>query len=131
MFCLILGLTASVYSQDRKEIRDREITSITVNEYFIEEGIDEPLIESIEKYNDNGEVTEIQEFNKRSELTLWEKYTYDEDRNVIKTVFLSPKGKVIRIEKTIFEEGLRIEKQYYNSKDKLYKKKVYVYEYSE
>ncbi len=122
-------MTASVFGQDRKDIRDREIDTRTVNEYFIEEGIKEPLIESFQKYNEDGEVIEVKEFNKRGEITLWEKYSYDEDRNIIEEVFLDEKGKVTSTEKTIYEDGLKVEKQYYNNKEKLYKKKVYVYEY--
>jgi len=125
----MLGLSASVFGQDRKDIRDREIGSRTVNEYFIEEGIKEALIESFQKYNEDGEVIEVKEFNKRGEITLWEKYAYDEDRNIIEEVFLDEKGKVTRTEKTIYEDGLKVEKHYYNNKEKLYKKKVYVYEY--
>jgi YD repeat-containing protein len=128
---MILGATAAMQAQDRKEIRDLGIKSITIQEYFLEEGLDEPLIESITKYNADGEVTEIQEINRRGEVTRWEKYAYDGDRNLIEEVFLDPKGKLIRTEKSVFKEGLRVEKQFYNERDKLYKKKVYVYEYSQ
>ena len=130
-FFLIVVLTGSLYGQDRKDIRDKGIKSITINEYFIEEGLDEPLVESIEKYNEEGEVIELQEFNKRGDITKWEKYIYDEDRNVIEAIFLDAKGKVTRTEKFVFEDGFRVEKHYFNARDKLYKKKVYVYEYSE
>ncbi len=128
---MVLGVTAALEAQDRKEIRDLGITSITIQEYFIEEGLTEPLIESINKFNADGEVTEIQEINRRGEVTRWEKYAYDGDRNLTEEVFLDPKGKVIRTEKSVFKEGLRVEKQFFNERDKLYKKKVYVYEYSQ
>lgn len=128
ILCLLFGLTASVSAQDRKDIRDAGIVSRTVNEYFIEEGIKEPLIESFQRYNEDGEVVEIKEFNKRGEITRWEKYAYDEDRNLTEEVFLDEKGKVISTEKTIYEDGFKLEKHYYNNKEKLYKKKVYVYE---
>ena len=128
ILCLTFGLTASVYAQDRKDIRDAGIVSRTVNEYFIEEGIKDALIESFQSYNEDGEVTEIKVFNKRGEITRWEKYAYDEDRNLIEEVFLDEKGKVTSTVKTIFKDGFKIEKHYYNNKEKLYKKKVYVYE---
>lgn len=128
ILCLTLGLTATISAQDRKDIRDAGIVSRTVNEYFIEEGIKDALIESFQRYNEDGEVIEIKEFNKRGEITLWEKYAYDEDRNLIEEAFLDEKGKVTRTEKTIYEDGFKLEKLYYNNKEKLYKKKVYVYE---
>lgn len=127
---MMLGLGAAVNGQDRKDIRDKGIVSITIEEYFIEDGLDEPLVESIEKFNEDGEAIEIKEFNKRGEITRWEKYAYDEDRNLIEEVYLNEKGKVTRTEKSIFEDGFRVEKQFFNERDKLYKKKVYVYEYS-
>jgi len=125
-----MGLSVAGYGQDRKEIRDLGIVSKTVQEYFIEDGIDEPLIESIEKYNEDGEMIEIQEFNSRGEVKLWEKYAYDEDRNLIEEIFLDHRGRITRIERSVYKDGLRVEKHYYNNKEKLYKKKVYVYEYS-
>ncbi|MFO7669229.1 MAG: RHS repeat domain-containing protein [Bacteroidales bacterium] len=128
---MMLSVTVLLQAQDRKEIRDLGITSITIQEYFIEEGLADPLIESIKKYNADGEVIEIKEINRRGEVTRWEKYAYDGDRNLTEEVFLDPKGKVIRTEKSIFKEGLRVEKQFFNERDKLYKKKVYVYEYSQ
>ncbi len=130
-FFLIVVLTGSLYGQDRKDIRDKGIVSITINEYFIEEGLDEPLVESIEKYNTDGELIELKEFNKRGDITKWEKYIYDEDRNVVEEIFLDARGKVTSREKSVFEDGFRVEKHYFNERDKLYKKKVYVYEYSE
>ena len=131
MICMMMGLAVVMNGQDRKDIRDAGIVSVTVNEYFLEEGLDEPLVESIEKFNEDGEVIEIQEFNKRGEVTRWEKYSYDEDRNLIEEVFLNARGKVTRTEKSIYEEGFRVEKQYFNEREKLYKKKVYVYEYKQ
>lgn len=116
-------------AQDRKDIRDKEISSITVHEYFIEDGLDEPLVESVEKFNEDGEIVELKEFNKRGDVTRWEQYKYDEDRNLIEEIFLDGRGKVSSTEKTIYEDGFKVEKQYYNERNKLYKKKVYLYEY--
>lgn len=130
MICMVVGLSAALNGQDRKDIRDAGIVSVTVNEYFLEEGLDEPQVESIERFNEDGEVIELQEFNKRGEVTRWEKYSYDEDRNLIEEVFLNARGKVTSTEKSIYKEGFRVEKHYFNERDKLYKKKVYVYEYS-
>ena len=130
MICLMVGLAAALNGQDRKDIRDADIVSLTVNEYFLEEGLDEPQVESIEKFNEDGEVIELQKFNKRGEVTRWEKYSYDEERNLIEEVFLNGRGKITRTEKSIYKEGFKVEKHYFNERDKLYKKKVYVYEYS-
>ena len=131
MIFLLAGLGFTLEGQDRKDIRDKGIVSIIVNEYFLEEGLKDPLVESIRKFDEDGELIEVKEFNKRGEVTRWEKYGYDEDRNLIEEVFLDAKGNIIRTEKSIFEDGFRVEKQFYNERNKLYKKKIYVYEYSQ
>jgi hypothetical protein len=100
-----------------------------VNEYFVEEGMDEPLVESIERYNEVGDPVEIKEFNSKGEVKRWEKYAYNKEGKLVEEVFLDEKGKVERTEKSMYKDGLRIEKQYFNNKDKLTKRKVYEYEY--
>jgi hypothetical protein len=116
-------------AQGKKIIKEKGIATITVNEYFIGEGMDEPVVESIEKFNEDGERVEIREFNKKGETKRWEKYLYDKDGNVVEQIFLDGKGRITETEKNVYDGKLRIEKQYYNKKGKLYKKKVYQYEY--
>ena len=127
---IMLLLAGSLSGQTKKIIRSKGIVSNTTLEYFIEEGMDEPVVETVEKFNKDGELVEIQEFNKRGEVRLWEKYTYDADGNLVEEVFLDEKGKISTTEKNIYKDSLRVEKQYFNAKGKLFKKKVYEYEYS-
>lgn len=127
--CAFLFVTASLRGQSKEIIKEKHIASKTVQEYFIGEGMDEPVVESIEKFNERGDLIEIQEFNSKGDVKLWEKYTYDEEGRLVEEVFLDGKGRIERTEKSIYSDGLRIEKQFYNNKDKLYKRKVYEYEY--
>lgn len=124
---ICIGMGAS--GQSKKTIKENRIISKTVEEYFIEEGMDEPVVESIETYNEDGEIIEIKEFNRRGEVKKWEKYVYDEEGELVEEIFLDPKGKVVSTEKSIYKNGLKVEKHYINNRGKLYKKKVYVYEY--
>lgn len=126
---LLLFAVTLVSAQGSKTIREKKITTVTVQEYFIEEGYDEPVVESIEKFNEAGDVVEIQEFNKVGEVKRWEKYIYNENRDLLEEIFLDAKGKVTLTEKNIYEDGLRVEKQYLNPKGKMIKKKVYKYEH--
>jgi len=126
---LLLVAVAIVSAQGSKTIREKKIEIKTVHEYFIEEGYDEPVVESIEKYNEAGDVVELQEFNKGSEVKRWEKYAYNENRDLVEKIFLDAKGKVTLTEINIYEDGLRVEKQYLNPKGKMIKKKVYQYEH--
>ncbi|MGW8314626.1 MAG: hypothetical protein ACWGNV_03420 [Bacteroidales bacterium] len=128
LILLLVGGTL-VLGQGKKTIREKKIASITVQEYFVKEGMDEPVVESVETYDENGELIEIQEFNKKGEIKKWEKYGYDEEGNLVEEVFLDEKGRITRTEKTIFEDGLRVERQFYDDKGRLYKKKAYLYEY--
>jgi hypothetical protein len=124
---MIGGALAS--GQGKKTIRERKIASVTVQEYFLEEGMDEPVVESVETYDVHGELIELKEFNKEGEIKKWEKYGYDESGNLVEEVFLDEKGRITRTEKTIYEEGLKVERQFYDDKGRLYKKKAYLYEY--
>ena len=126
---LLLVAVAIVSAQGSKTIREKKITTVTVHEYFIEEGYDEPVVESIEKYNEAGDVVELQEFNKGGEVKRWEKYAYNENRDLVEKIFLDAKGKATLTERNIYVDGLRIEKQYLNPKGKLIKKKLYKYEH--
>lgn len=128
MILFLIG-GALVSGQGKKTIREKNIVTITVHEYFLEDGMDEPVVESVETYNEEGEMIEIQEFNKEGEIKKWEKYAYDEEGNLIEEVFLDEKGRIERTEKTIFRDGLRVERQFYDDKGRLYKKKAYLYEY--
>ena len=123
-------LSLSVSAQSKKTLREKNIISLTVNEYFLEENANKPVVELYEAYNEEGELIEIKEFNSSGIIKRWEKYAYNEDGDIIEEVFLNDKGKVDTTEKTIYKDGLRVEKQFYDAKGKLYKKKVYVYEYS-
>ncbi len=126
---IFLLVSGTAMGQGKKTIREKKITSITVNEYFIEEGMDEPVVESIEKFNEEGDLVEIQVFNKRGDYKRWEKYVYNDDGELVEEIFLDEKGRITETEKNIYDGDLRVEKQYYNKRGDLYKKKVYTYEY--
>lgn len=128
---ILIWITVFGFGQGRKTIREKGIVSMTVQEYFIEEGMKDPIIETIEKYSEEGKLAEIQKFNRRGEVKRWEKYGYDEEGNLVEEVFLDEKGKILRTEKSVYEDGLRVEKQFFNNREKLYKKKVYKYEYQQ
>jgi len=127
--CILMGLQIPGLGQSKKEIREKGIEKIIVQEYFLEEGLDEPVVESEEIYNVGGELVEIKEMNRSGEVRRWEKYSYDEDGNRVEEIFLDEKGRVESIERTVYKDGLKMVKQYFNDREKMYKKKVFVYEY--
>jgi len=120
----------SVSGQSSKQIRERGINCQTVLEVFIEKGMDKPVIEKKEMYNENGNITEVVEYNKKGNITNWQKFEYDEDENVTSETQLDNKGRVVSRIKTIYENKLKTEKQYFDGSDRMYKKKFFKYEYS-
>lgn len=129
LLVFLLMVAGTTYAQGTQTIKEKKIAARTVNEYFLEEGMNEPVVESIERYNEEGLLVEVKEMNRKGEIERWEKYLYDTDGNLVEEQFLDAKGRITETEKNLYEDGLRIEKQYFNSRDKLYKKKVYVYEF--
>jgi len=128
---VLVMVAAPGAAQGTKTIKEKKIASRTVNEYFIEEGLDEPVVESIERYNLEGGLVEVKEMNRKGDIKKWEKYLYDKEGNLVEEQFLNEKGRLTQTEKNLYRDGLRIEKQYYDSRQKMYKKKVYVYEFHE
>jgi len=122
-------LAGTILGQSTEIIKEKKIASQSIYEYFVEEGIDEPLLESYEKYDTEGKVLEIKELNSKGEVKLWQKFVYDEAGNVVEEIFFDGKGRLESKEKSVYSDGLRIEKLYYNKKDKLVKRKVYEYEF--
>jgi hypothetical protein len=122
-------LAGPLSAQSARIIREKKIASRTVQEYFLAEGMNKPVIESIETYDEDGNLLEIKEFNSREELKRWEKYAYNEDGQVVETEFYNARGKLESKEINVYSDGLRTEKLYYNNRDKLVKRKVYEYEF--
>jgi len=128
---ILMMVAGTAAAQGTKTIKEKKIAARTVNEYFLEEGDDDPVVESIERYDELGELVELKVLNRKGEVKQWEKYVNNEDGKVVEEQFLDAKGRVIRTEKSIYKDGLRVEKQFFNMRNQMYKKKVYEYEYRE
>ncbi len=126
---LLLALPALLQAQSKKKIKELGITSIEVHEYFLEESKDKYVVEQEEYFDEEGRLIELKESNRRNEIQKWEKYVYDEDDRLIEEIFLNARGKVESREVTIYKDKLRVEKQYFDAKDNMVKKKLYIYKY--
>lgn len=122
-------LPALGYAQSEEIISKKKIASQTVYEYFIEEGIKNPVIERIEKYDRSGNMTEEKEMNKLGEVRLWVRYKYDAEGNKVEETILNIRGGQEERLEWIYKDGLVVEKKYYDHKDRLVKRKEYKYEY--
>jgi len=122
-------LPALGYAQGEDLISKKKIASQTVYEYFIEEGIKNPVIERIEKYDKSGNMTEEKEMNKEGEVRLWMKYKYDAAGNKVEETIMNIRGGQEERFEWIYKDGLVVEKKYFDHKDRLVKRKEYKYEY--
>lgn len=126
---LLVIAVFSLKAQSKKTIRSNDISSQTVYEYFIGEGLKEPVVETITSYDSVGNVIELKEYNKGGEVKTWERYSYDSNGNKIEEIRLDAKGEQDEREVWIYTEGLLTGKEYYDKRDRLYKRKEYKYEY--
>lgn len=125
---LLLLLPGLLVAQGRKELRENKVVRQTVYEYFIAEGLKDPVVEVIETYDERGNIVEFKQFNKVGEIKLWQQFKYDSDDNKIEESILDAKGKQSERFVWIYKDGFVIEKQYFDQKDRLVKRKEYKYE---
>jgi hypothetical protein len=118
-----------IFSQCQKTIRNKQLASKTVYEYFVEEGIKDPVIETIEVFDVEGNVVELKEFNSDGDIKNWQTFKFDVDDNKIEELILDEKGKVLERITWAYKDDLVVEKKYFDKKNRLFKRKEYKYEY--
>jgi YD repeat-containing protein len=125
---ILISLSFSAFAQSQKDIVSRGIETRKYYETEFEDGGKEYLFK-IEKYNPQGDIIEIKEMDEDGKIELWIKYKYDESGNLIEELELDSKGKQDKKIVHVYEKGLRVKKDYYDSKDRLYQTRRYEYEY--
>ncbi len=129
-FLLILIPVLSI-GQGSKTLVRNAVSSQVTYEYFIADGIKEPVVEKIEAYDAEGNVIERKEFNSDGEVKKWEAFTYDENGDVTEEKFMDEKGRVVERITYSYIDRLVQEKKYYDHKDRMVKRKTYAYKYRE
>jgi len=124
---LLISICAS--AQDRKEVIEKGIQVKRNYEAKLDEGDNTPYLEKEEHYNFRGDLTEIKELkDKGKTVVLWFKYKYDAQGNILEELELNGKGDQKERIEYKYENGLKVEKNYYDSKNRLAKKKTFKYE---
>jgi competence protein ComGC len=126
---LVTALPFACFSQSRKDIKKMQLQSKSVYEYFIEEGIKDPVLETYEVYDTTGNVIELKELNSEGLVKTWQKFAYDSKRNKIEELTLDQKGKIVEKVVWVYKDDLVVEKKYFDGKDRLVKRKEYKYKY--
>ncbi len=128
---LLFLIPALTFGQGSKTLKKRNVASQTVYEYFLAEGKKDPVVEKIEIYDVEGNMTEIKVFNKSGEVKQWEKYSYDENDDVVEEKYLDAKGRISERVEYTYKDKLVQEKRYFDQKGRMVKKKTYAYEFRE
>ncbi len=130
LIVLALVFSTSLFSQSKSQITANGITSIkTWEQSFIKGNETKYLIEEI-TYDSEGRVIELKELSRKGEIKLWEKYKFDTNGNLIEELIMDIEGKIEKKTITHYTNNLRTSKDYYDSKDRLYKTKTYEYKLS-
>jgi hypothetical protein len=123
-------IATNAFSQNKKsEVIQLGIETKRYYEQDIKNGDTEPTLYKEEFFNFRGELIETKEYSKKdNKITLWFKYKYDHEGNLIEEKELNEKG--VQKSRTVdkFEKGYRVERLYYDDKDRLIKKRVYKYD---
>lgn len=120
----------NLMAQSKDEIIKRGIEVRRYYEKELEEGDTEFFIFKEEHFNAQGELVEIKEYkNKGKEVNLWFKYKYDNQMQLIEELELDEKGQQKERVEYKYKDGLRTEKLYYDSKNRLRQIRKYEYGY--
>jgi hypothetical protein len=118
--CLTSGLIAQ---QDSK---DRRIKSIVVYQEKYDMLVTRKYKDTEQYFDSKGNLTEDITY-KQGKIKKHFKYQYDADDNKIREEEYDPSGRLIEYSEYKFENGLRTEKNVYDSSKKLKSRKVYQY----
>jgi hypothetical protein len=127
---LLISLCFAVNAQDRDEIIKKGIEVKRYYEQELEDGDSDYYLFKEEHFNFKGEIVELKEYNnKGKDVDIWFKYQYDEIGQLIEELELDAKGNQKERIVYRYEKGLRIEKLYYDEKDRLRQRRKYEYEF--
>jgi antitoxin component YwqK of YwqJK toxin-antitoxin module len=116
----------AVYSQNSST--SGKIKSRTIHEEKVVKGVKNTMIDSDEKYDQNGNVIEEIQY-KDGKIDKHIIYEYDANNNKIKETEIDSSGKPKKISENKYVNGLRTEKNTFDENKKLISKKTYSYVY--
>lgn len=131
LLIVLVAISFSGFSQIKKS--EATQYGIEVKRYFeqdLKDGTSEPFLFKEEFYDFRGELVEIKEYSDNGKkVGLWIKYKFDAKGNLIEETELDSKGKQLRRMEYKYDADLRVEKLYYDDKNRLYQKRFYKYEF--
>lgn len=127
---LFILSSSFIFAQSKKDIKEAGVVSRTETTVKSEKGGSLSYIESVEKYDDNGNKTEVIEYKSNGDISTYTQYSYNENGRLFKEVRINPVNKQpkITIEFQYAEDG-KLEKEiHYDSKNQLKKTSEFKYD---
>ena len=130
IICSLLLLFAfSANAQKAKTIKEKGISEKVTYEQRLERGIDKKFVVEEEKFDEYGRTVELKQMSRKGTIELWEKFKYDADGNVVEEIQLDLKGEQKKRIVTKYKNGLKVEREYYDEENRMYRVKTYEYKY--
>lgn len=126
---ILAGTSLLSVAQSKSTIVEKKVKMIRTLEQDIDQGEKKLLIEKEEFFDENGELVELIEYNEKGRIKKWKQFKYSDEGKLIEEIILNYRGKTEERIKHIFKNGLKVEKLYYDDKNRLYKKKKYEVEF--
>lgn len=117
-----------VNAQTKSQIKELDIKSTSVWEYDYSSGKEVKKLESVEKFNNRGQVIELIDYDKNGKQRERIVNKYNDDGSLAEEIYYDSANKLSKTYKYKYENDLRKTKEKYDNSGKLVWKKVYVYE---
>lgn len=126
---MILSCSSVFAQMSKKEALEKNIKSVAEWETNLRSRKSKPVQESFIEFNQAGKITEIIERNNSGEITLHEKYEYNEVGNKILEIQLNSNGSINKKHVYIYDQNLRTARKTYGPSGKLIAEKMYIYKF--
>lgn len=127
---LLLSISTYISAQSKKELKDAGVVSRTENTSKLEKKVMINYVESIEKYDDNGNKIELVESKSNGDIKTFDQFEYNDKGKLIKEYHIDPVSKKPKetVEYIYNEEDKLIKEIYFNKKNEINKTVDYTYE---
>lgn len=119
----------SFAQMSQKEATEKKVKSVSEWETDLRDRKPKAILETYVKYDERGNILEIQERDGDGLIKLHEKYTYDLAGNKITEEQFDSDGELKKKHVYTFDNGLRVARKSYNKNGDLIGDKKYVYEF--
>jgi hypothetical protein len=114
----------------RKEASKAKVKSVSVFETNVSDKKAKPILESMNRYDESGNLLEILEKDKNGVVTLHESYEYNSEGQKSVEIQYEPDGKIKKKNVFKYSDGLRSERQTFDKNGALISQRKYVYEFN-